>query len=256
MKNIHLLPTDKGQRITKTNKGTFLFCSVVAKDFIEIRKDYSGFHLYITNDEEIKEGDWFITTDTNEIHKSDWIKFHFDNGKKIILTTDQDLIADDVQSINDTFLEWFVKNPSCEEVCTIKNVHNYEEYRSYFDYKIIIPQEKSKQECKDCLQSLEICTCIEDTIDISDHDGIGNAVDNLNNEPPQETIEDAAESYADKWNDLENQFKLSSCFIAGANYQAEKMYSEEDLRESWHNGMKSDNGFFGSFEEWFQQFKK
>jgi hypothetical protein len=35
---------------------------------------------------------------------------------KIILTTDQDLIKDGVQAIDDEFLEWFVKNPSCEEV--------------------------------------------------------------------------------------------------------------------------------------------
>ena len=34
----------------------------------------------------------------------------------IILTTDQDLIADGIQSIDDEFLEWFVKNPSCEYV--------------------------------------------------------------------------------------------------------------------------------------------
>jgi hypothetical protein len=34
----------------------------------------------------------------------------------------------------------------------------------------------------------------EDEIyDISDHDGIGNAVDNLNNTPPQETLEDVTE---------------------------------------------------------------
>jgi hypothetical protein len=38
------------------------------------------------------------------------------NYKKIILTTDQDLIKDGVQAIDDEFLEWFVKNPSCEEV--------------------------------------------------------------------------------------------------------------------------------------------
>jgi hypothetical protein len=35
---------------------------------------------------------------------------------KIILTTDQDLIKDGVQAIDDEFLEWFVNNTSCEEV--------------------------------------------------------------------------------------------------------------------------------------------
>jgi len=45
-------------------------------------------------------------------------------------------------------------------------------------------------------------------------------------------------------------------FIEGAKWQQERSYSEEDIKESWYNGMKSDNGFFGSFEEWFEQFKK
>jgi hypothetical protein len=37
--------------------------------------------------------------------------------KKIILTTDGDLIKDGIQVIDDDeFLEWFVKNPSCERV--------------------------------------------------------------------------------------------------------------------------------------------
>jgi hypothetical protein len=34
--------------------------------------------------------------------------------KKIILTDNKDLIKDGVQAIDDEFLEWFVKNPSCE----------------------------------------------------------------------------------------------------------------------------------------------
>jgi hypothetical protein len=44
-------------------------------------------------------------------------------------------------------------------------------------------------------------------------------------------------------------------FEEGAKWQQERSYSEEDMKESWYNGMKSDNGFFGSFEEWFKQFK-
>jgi hypothetical protein len=46
-----------------------------------------------------------------------------------------------------------------------------------------------------------------------------------------ETLIEYAENYAKKWNDLENQFKLSSCFIAGAMWQQKKMYSEEDMQE-------------------------
>jgi hypothetical protein len=60
--------------------------------------------------------------------------------KKIILTTDQDLIKDGVQAIPDEFLEWFVKNPSCEEV-EVEKDYNYGNLE-HFDYKIIIPKDK------------------------------------------------------------------------------------------------------------------
>ena len=77
-----------------------------------------GKELFITNDEEIKEGDWFYDTYCNVVSK---LTVHGKDNrisafKKIILTTDQDLIKDGVQSIDDEFLEWFVKNSSCEEV--------------------------------------------------------------------------------------------------------------------------------------------
>ena len=75
--------------------------------------------------------------------------------KKIILTTDQDLIKDGVQDIDNEFLEWFVKNPSCEYI-EIENV--YDKFlnsgkRSVSDfrkkYKIIIPKGEPKQ-CDIC----------------------------------------------------------------------------------------------------------
>ena len=71
----------------------------------------------------------------------------------------------------------------------------------------------------------------------------------------QETLEDVAESYAEKWNDLENQFKLSSCFIAGAKWQQERMYSEEEvLAIIFQKRMPymTDTEII----DWFEQFKK
>jgi hypothetical protein len=235
MKNIHLLPTDKGQRITKTNKGTFLFCSVVAKDFIETRKDYSGFHLYITNDEEIKEGDYFWKPDCNMIFKAEYTPHK--GCQKIILTTDQDLIADGVQAIDDTFLEWFVKNPSCNSV-----VVKYQYWKEINDvgkytYKIIIPQEEHPKQIKCYCGHTSYCDCSpleepkqeeNEIIDISDHDGIGNAVDNLNNEPPQETLEEAAKS---KYGRSIYDYEQIDAFVNGAKWQQERMYSEEEVIE-------------------------
>jgi hypothetical protein len=117
MKNIHLLPTEKEQHsIVQKNTGLLL---VQTTD-----KVYSGtkLNLYITSDEEIKEGDkWLYNIHWNKPKKIevDWvlkILNESSNTFKIILTTDQDLIADGVQAIDDEFLEWFVKNPSCEYV--------------------------------------------------------------------------------------------------------------------------------------------
>jgi hypothetical protein len=77
-----------------------------------------GDEIYITSDEKPKAGDWSLYQ--NKIHKciEDIVGDEF---KKIILTTDQDLIADGVQAIDDEFLEWFVENPSCEWVEVDKN---------------------------------------------------------------------------------------------------------------------------------------
>jgi parallel beta-helix repeat protein len=74
---------------------------------------------------------------------------------KIILTTDTDLIKDGVQETPDEFLEWFVKNPSCEEVEVKKECCGQCDERlcEVYDtgigwnknntfYEIIIPKEK------------------------------------------------------------------------------------------------------------------
>jgi hypothetical protein len=45
-----------------------------------------------------------------------WEQKDLKTNLKIILTTDPNLIKEGVQAIDDEFLEWFVKNPSCEEV--------------------------------------------------------------------------------------------------------------------------------------------
>jgi len=148
MKNIHVLPTDKPSRLLKNNKSKELF--LVSKIFVQKNDINTNQHSYITSDEEIKEGDWcyYENGDLKGIHK-------VVNGqrpktmilKKIILTTDQDLINDGVQAIDDEFLELFVKNPSCEEVKVELHVGSLRWSDSKNTYKIIIQQEEeSKQE--------------------------------------------------------------------------------------------------------------
>lgn len=133
MKNIHILPTDKPSRL-KQNKITKKI-SLVNKG-IDLTF-YNPINIYITFDEEIKVGDyWFDGTNIRHDFPNSII-----NGidKKIILTTDQSLINDGgVQEIDDDFLVWFVKNPSCEEV-EVKKWSSLAECG--YSYHINIPQE-------------------------------------------------------------------------------------------------------------------
>jgi hypothetical protein len=136
MKNIHVLPTNKPSRVFNTNKGEYHFREHYVPDTIQTCKNYN---IYITSDEEIKEDDWFYDTIYESVFqwKSNKPKGEFQS--KIILTTDQDLIKDGVQAIYDEFLEWFVKNPSCEEV-EIQCRYNFYVGQNLTHYKIIIPK--------------------------------------------------------------------------------------------------------------------
>jgi hypothetical protein len=144
MKNIHLLPTDKPSRLYKHNELGFKLLAPMPHEIGQYNG--SNQNIYITNDEEIKEGDWFLENSTKLLKWKMTYSFPSEMNdicKKIILTTDQDLIKDGVQAIDDNFLEWFVKNPSCEEVEVeidySKSVINY-------SYKIIISKDEPKQE--------------------------------------------------------------------------------------------------------------
>jgi hypothetical protein len=139
MKNVHVLPTDKPSRLHFDDK---LFLSTSPQISKNINSIVEGRNIYITSDEEIKVGDWVITP-TNDIIQ--WAKVFQPDGKKIILTTDGDLINDGVQPIDDEFLEWFVKNPNSEKV-EIENGWGLEIDIETPYYKIIIPKEEQTTE--------------------------------------------------------------------------------------------------------------
>jgi hypothetical protein len=143
MKNIHVLKTDKPSRLSK-DENDRIWLSI---NFEYGINDNNKQNIYITSDEEIKEGDCFLEKAGRQFpikwDGKEKLNFHC---KKIILTTDGDLIKEGVQSIDDNFLEWFVKNPSCEEAkveiteisCIIPNFGDVDKYR------IAIPKQESK----------------------------------------------------------------------------------------------------------------
>jgi hypothetical protein len=291
MKNIHVLPTNKPSRLHLKSDGFYL--TKEENSFIPYSYPQN---IYITSDEEIKEGDWFTSVPRGTIHKCTGI---FENNlidntwenrekveitkadcKKIILTTDQDLIKDGVQSIDDDFLEWFVKNPSCESVDvndwidTNGNIAfggNIRYQISCSTYKeITIPQEESKQEYK----YIGECNGNNDNgcfLDSPAYD-CGCFTRVVKEKPKQETLEEAIKQ------ELENHFfsniseiKQAEYFINfGALWQQEqdkKMYSEgeveiiiQKLMNDVHCGdlCYGDNviDFKMSPRQWFEQFKK
>jgi hypothetical protein len=162
MKNIYILPTDKPSRLHYYNQFNGIDNYGLSKKYLQW---HLGQHIYITSDEEIKEGDWFMS-DFNSfpIHNIKelserkgslgWEQKDLKNNLKINLTTDQDLIKDGVQAIDDEFLEWFVNNPSFEfvEIERLEDGKYIDRFADgttkegvYENYKIIIPQEEPKQ---------------------------------------------------------------------------------------------------------------
>ncbi len=282
MKNVHVIPTEKESTGYILGKCIKELSDVKIGQFVKTHymlfdKEYfQPQSIYITSDEEIKEGDWCLGMDGIFQYKGKVNLPDVELPKKIILTTDQDLIADGVQAIDDEFLEWFVKNPSCESVEVHKNPF-YEE-SNYKHYKIIIPQEETKL----------INNCPKCGLDLVEREGskpVCHRVDcggiilsnetlrewELKKEPKQEmagkafyesadkvivvkrqeTLEEAAEKYA--ISSFDSLLKdVDDHFIAGAKWQAERMYSLADLEVAFFEGRKKNS----TFVELFEQFKK
>ena len=273
MKNIHLLPTENESRIRYSSFNKVYELCKFPKYHTDIKSTHN---IYITSDEEIKNDDWvYDAFDKKTIYKATDVVVHdikslqYPYCKKIILTADQDLIADGVQAIDDEFLEWFVKNPSCEEVELESELrafdikHNEVDYEyeigayTRFFYKIIIPKEERER---------------------------GITITHIGK---QETLEEAAERFTEVW--FKNNAFASHLFIEGAKWQAENSninalnfeidalkkqiellkyqeqdknkFSKDDIIEAfytdsreWKNSCK--DYVEVDFNKWFEKFKK
>ena len=156
-KNIWILPTDKPSPLMIEDGKLFYSKNFGFNEFNETKnfRHINKQNIYITSNEEIKNGDSIFETDTNTINIAGKNYVENQNDFKIILTTDQDLIKDGVQSIDDEFLEWFVKNPSCEFVEVEESIllNTSRTYLEVDKYKIIIPKEEPKQELSTRLEN-------------------------------------------------------------------------------------------------------
>jgi hypothetical protein len=216
MKNVHLLPTNKPSRLSEFG-GQFTLTT-------ESTDAFRNYNIYITSSEEIKKGDWYffnyqiIKCENPDLTKIPIVTKNY--CKKIILTTDRDLINDGVQAIDDEFLEWFVENPSCEEVEVKELLSN--NGNAFYGYKIIIP------------------------------DLWGEILDWLEQEEPKrETLEEAAKRIFPNKDSFGATARNG--FVQGAKYMAERMYSESDMNEFALYVLLHD---IITPKKWFNQFKK
>jgi len=283
MKNIHTLPTSLPSRLGYlTKKGKEVFKDLRLFDvFMPTILDGENQHIYITNSEEIKEGDWGYCKSRNKIckvtgiskwtHKDDYsidldnenYFIHHSYCKKIILTTDQYLIADGVQSIDDEFLEWFVKNTSCEEV----DLDTFSMGDKVL-YNVVFPQEELKQELivpsgyyDEDSKDFEIASLVDFTDDEQESIEIMQEAKEMAKE--QETIEEVALNFSKQFlNNGENsEYEAQAALIGvkfGANWQAEqnKEYIHKLLDIiQWYDNNSDVRPDLETFE-WYEKFKK
>ena len=181
-------------------------------------------NIYITSDEEIKEGDWFLEKAGRQypIHWNGVDKLNR-HCKKIILTTDP--LLDGVQAIDDEFLEWFTKNPSREYV----NFISYGNEKGTKDYELIIPKQVPNQ---------------------TDEKGRPMTYWGGLAEPSQEPLEEA--DYEKLKQSLIEFRKVPITFVPD-----ERMYSEEEvldiLRKS--HSIEQTSKMDSWITKWFEQFK-
>jgi hypothetical protein len=268
MKNIYILPTDKPSRLYLTTH-EYIF----EEGYSLSTDECENKNIYITNSEKIKEGDWFLTK-TNDVLKVQKPEKGYEPiGKKIILTTDQQLIDDGVQAIDDEFLEWFVKNPSCEYVniekycrnglCDSKSrpkrdkmdEHRHEDPKDKCWYsgcqcpgeRLIIPKEihledifndEKKQGIKKLIQKQKLIDMMEQDEQLGLY---------------QETLEECflanIKNVLQFGNDAQAIRFMEKYFEA--KKEQERMYSEEDMRQAFEWGVAHI-----TFEEWLNKFKK
>jgi hypothetical protein len=232
MKNIHLISTDKPSRLWINN---------LLQGKLELHKEVlignnTAQNIYITSnnhndisDEGINHvaGSWVLDTTRNKVYKTSVNIISGDDIQKIILTTDPDLIKDGVQAIDDEFLEWFVKNPSCESV--------------EVSYGLLKPFKSTEK---------GYMIHLPDTVALE--------------EPEQETLEEIILPIGDFI--IENTTPIQGADGAYYHYsevckllklQDEKMYSEEDILDAWELGAKEGLPLTREKkEELFKQFKK
>ena len=213
-------------------------------------------------------------------HKDKWYLQSETGYKEILLSTDDLLIKDGVQAIDDEFLEWFVKNPSCEEVKvewvkTPDGIFYHQDKVPYGCYKIIIPKDCSKIKegleksikgkkhfvqhfknggtVEDFKPTEEDCSCTDECLGYLTKTCKG--IETL-----EEFIKEVLED--EFFTNISEYKKAERLIDIGAKWQQENSYSEEEVGEIVYNIIGEYGKHYGimidgrKLNQLFEQFKK
>jgi hypothetical protein len=259
-KNIWLLPTKNPSRLWINN----ITDKIELSDYSDV---FGALTIYITSSEKPKEGEYGLGfaegTQSSFVFKHegfniDKLNTLCENTQKIIIASDEKLIANGVQRIEEKFLQWFVKNSSCDYV-EVKKV----EHLTNMPYRTILPQEETKQDLEKEIFELE------QELDIPSHLKFHNSKkepnfyeklkEYFNTTPREKVLED--------WNKsahLNNVGPTVDEFLKNSDEErlkdaAENYFKEKELlgytyevRDGFIDGVKSDT----ARDYWYEKFQK
>ena len=152
MKNIFLIPTENSSRLSIKD-------GVLILHRQQWRKGTQNIHItsdskfvrdeYITDGIEVIKSTPKLVDAQGLVDRRDW--------KKILMTTDPELIKDGVHPIGEDFLQWFVENPTCIKVEVVYGLFNpmgrqvdpndlgQNHSKCVWKYKIITTKEEPKK---------------------------------------------------------------------------------------------------------------
>lgn len=153
--SVVMLATDKAENclLSSVIKGKLFYEKLYMTQEYLKSIDKQSYHLYILNDDEIKEGDWYYSKALDSVLQANILSLAAKDSKKIIATTDKSLITnldttekeEDIynlafvpQSFIDYFVEQYNKGNVIDKVLVEYLYNPKGEYKQIYNTELVI----------------------------------------------------------------------------------------------------------------------
>ena len=248
MKNIHVFPSripGKLGYIGESNQYHLFSNGENPHDLFDNLATYKD--MYITSENPIEVDDWCLSLSKDaaygEVYRCWNVALINEEDRKIVLTTNKNLIQEGVQEIGLTFLQWFISNSKCESVGLVT------QYKTsggeWISYDKDFWEEGGNKPNYITTRFLPII--LKDSSNL--------------------ILDELAEQYAlEKQNvDTSKYYIALEAFKKGFEAHQKRSYTYEEMKESFSRGhdsarlkgsYKSNDSFEEDWEIWSNQFKK